>query len=995
MMSRSLIRRNPVLLVLVMLICSFYSCQQDSAGTIAGFELHPDFQMELLAGEPLLMDPVELKFDAAGRAFVLEMPGYPLRDAESRLILLEDKNGDGSFDHRQVFADKLQLASSFMPYREGFLVAAPPDLLYIRDTDQDNVADDYQKIMSGFSTGNLQHNFNGLTYGLDNWLYAANGGNSGKPYFVKDTSLRLDMRGDDFRFQLEPDRVDRVGESSGGYGLAFDQWGRMYETHNLEHVSQLVFENRYLEGVPASRRHALTVISDHEENGLSRIYPIGEQESRVNHPEQSGYFSGSCGITFYGGGAFPDAFNDNIFVADVVLNLIHLDVLSANGAANKTSRMREKAEFLASTDRSFRPVNLTTGPDGALYVIDIHRDVIEHPEWIPDEIEATMDLDAGKDLGRIYRITPKGQSLRASGSLTDLEPAALVEKLEDPNQWVRMTAQRLLVEKAEAAAIPVLKEMLKTSENALGRLHSMWTLSGMGQLSDELLQQALNDEAPGVRENAIIIAETGLPTDDQWDALLIEHLQDEDARVRMRAALAIGQIPVERFEATAAPLMPAVNTMLDNDMADDQWLILATVSALQKAALDFNSMLLQAANPLNEQQQQVGRMLARKIGTEYPTGQIAEFLTQMDNSAALDDPERAQWLDAIALGSKSNTSGKGDRKVTAALEKLEAKGDVALIRAAGNLREALGLPVSTKIRSTLAQAKKDLLDAQRSTEERLELLKLIALDNFDNRSEILYQLLDNRQPLALQKEALQQLWAADVESVGDELLTRWAGFGPEARKGAGNILLYKAYNHDRLLSALETGKVSVGELNFDLERRRELLFSDNEDTRRRAEALFTDAGVVTRKVALEKMQPALTMNGDIAKGKTLFESLCATCHRYGELGEDVGPVLTEIQRKSKASLLHDILDPNAAVDTKYLNHRIQTKGGDIYIGIVEQETDTDISLRMTGGQSVQISKSEVETFASLGQSLMPEGLEGGMSEQDMADLLAFLQQEII
>jgi putative heme-binding domain-containing protein len=276
----------------------------------------------------------------------------------------------------------------------------------------------------------------------------------------------------------------------------------------------------------------------------------------------------------------------------------------------------------------------------------------------------------------------------------------------------------------------------------------------------------------------------------------------------------------------------------------------------------------------------------------------------------------------------------------------------------------------------------------------LELLKLIELDNFNRRSDILYKLLDNRQPLALQQEALQQLWASDAKEVADELLNRWASFGPEARKGAGNILLYKTYNHDRLLSALEGGKISLGELNFDLERRRELLFSENDGIRKRAEALFSDAGVVTRKVAMEKMRPALDLKGDVAKGKALFENLCGTCHRYGELGQDVGPVLTEIQRKSKASLLHDILDPNAAVDTKYLNHRIQTNNGDIYVGIVEQETDTEISLRMIGGQSVQIPKKEVASFASLGQSLMPEGLEGGMNEQDMADLLAFLQQEV-
>lgn len=144
------------------------------------------------------------------------------------------------------------------------------------------------------------------------------------------------------------------------------------------------------------KQHTLSNISDHEENGTSRIYPIGQQDTRVNHPEQSGYFSGSCGILHYGGGAFGKEYDQTIWVADVVLNLIHVDKIMSDGASFKASRMQQKKEFMASTDRSFRPVNMSVGPDGSIYVIDMHRKVIEHPEWIPDEIEDSLDLDAGK-----------------------------------------------------------------------------------------------------------------------------------------------------------------------------------------------------------------------------------------------------------------------------------------------------------------------------------------------------------------------------------------------------------------------------------------------------------------------------------------------------------------------------------------------------------------------------------------------------------------------
>lgn len=973
------------------------ACQTDQSKELPGFEIHPDFQLELLASEPLILDPVELKFDASGRAFVLEMPGYPLREEESRLVLLEDTDGDGQYDHRQLFADKLQLASSFMPYREGFLVAAPPDLLYIRDTDEDKVADDYQVIMSGFSTGNLQHNFNGLHYGLDNWIYAANGGNSGHPYFVADTTIRLDMRGDDIRFRLDPPALKRVGESSGGYGLAFDSWGHMYETHNLEHVSHLVFENRYLEDLPAARRDALTLISDHDENGLARIYPIGEQESRVNHPEQSGYFSGSCGITFYGGGNFPEAFNNNLFVADVVLNLIHLDVLSPDGAAFKTSRMREKADFLASIDRAFRPVNLTTGPDGALYVTDIHREVIEHPEWIPDEIEETLDLNAGKDQGRIYRITPKNKKGKPYDvpDLSGQTSRELIQALGHANQWVRMTAQRLLVERQEHSVIPDLEQIVIESGSALARLHALWTLEGLDVLRGDLLRQSLKDEVEGVRESAIKIVETRIGTNSEWIPKLIERVADEAPRVRMQAALALSSIADPQFIKWSEEVRSAFHHLLQEQQATDQWLILAAAAALQRDAFLFSRHLLAGENKLNEQQQKVAEILARVIGKQHDTQTIASLLEDLNRHKHLSSTERASWIDGLATGWAMNVGEQIDEAVAKALEVTEAEAAIPLIHAAGKLRRTMGLPISDKIKASLARAKRDLLNDKLPVEQRLELLQLVKLEDFDQRKTVLYNLLDNRRPLVLQKEALQQLWAGNDPSVGPVLIDLWPSLGPETRKGAGDILLRKSYHHDVLMTALEEGRIKVGELNFDLERRRTLLFWSEPEIQERAKALLSDAGVVTRKAALEKMRPALEMEGDFNKGKELFSIHCGTCHRYADLGVEVGPVLTEISRKSKASLLHDILDPNAAVDTRYLNHRIETKDGNIFTGIVESETDAELSLLTIGGQQQTIRKDNIKSFSSLGLSLMPEGLESVISEQDMADLLAFLQQQVI
>lgn len=994
MKAASLLSRRAVFF-LILTLSFLGACRQSSFKTPPGFEIHPDFRLDLVAAEPLVFDPVDMEFDENGRAFVLEMPGYPLRDEDSRLVLLIDENDDGFYDRRHVYADDLGVASSFLPYNDGMLVAAPPKLVWLKDIDGDDIADERIALMDGFSAGNLQHNFNGLTYGLDNWIYAANGGNSGQPFFIETPAEKRPLRGEDFRFRIEEKILERVGESSGGFELAFDHWGHMYETHNLEHVSHLVFPGRYLEGLPTEPSHTLSIISDHEENGLSRIYPIGEQETRVNHPEQSGYFSGSCGITFYGGGAFPEGFNNQLFVADVVLNLIHIDLLSPDRASFKTSRNREKAEFIASSDRSFRPVNMTTGPDGALYLLDMRRDVIEHPEWIPDEIEATLDLAAGKDKGRIYRIAPKGNWAATRSELSIDQPNELVKALENKNQWTRTTAQRLMIQSQNEALIPLLESLFENTDEPLARLHSLWTLEGLGALKSELLIQAFGDPSPGLRENALKIVEIRLNDQPELADEVLKMTSDADDRVRMQAILTLSTLNEAAFLSRSQDITSALFRLLAQSSTDN-WTAMAAAAALQREAVAFCVDLFNGSQTtINENQLNVALTLARLTGRQNDVGQSTDLLRALQKSPTR-QTDRTAFIEALANGWERSAFVPGknppDRAVLAILTELEQEDSPTVIRATGRLRAAMGLPVSTKMKRQINEALANLGDQTTPLEKRLELLRLVALETFDKREQILYQLTDNREPWALQKEALEQLRLSNKASVGSQLLELWPNLGPQARKLAGNILLYKSFHHDLLLSALENGRIRPGELNFDLERRRVLLFSEDENIKARAEALFSDAGVVTRKEAIDQMRPALALKGETAKGEAIYKKRCGQCHQYGDLGQSVGPPLTEISRKSKESLLHDILDPNAAVDTKYLNHQIRTKDGNIHSGLIYEETDSEVRLRTTGGIETIIPKKDIENLSSLGISLMPEGQEKSMTQQEMANLLAFLQQ---
>lgn len=970
-------------------------CQSENSETLKGFQIHPQFILQLAASEPLVFDPVDMRFDENGRTFILEMPGYPSSDADSRLVELVDVNHDGAYDDRRIIDDKLGVATSFMPYKKGFLVASPPHLLWLIDTNGDGNIDTREKLMDGFSTGNLQHNFNGLTYGIDNWIYAANGGNSGEPFFENEPDSVLNLRGTDLKLDLENEVLRKVGRSSGGFKITFDDWGHLFETHNLKHVSHLVFEDRYLAKVPVSPQHTLMNISDHEENGTSRIYPIGEQETRVNHPEQSGYFSGACGITHYGGGAFPEAFNNHLLVADCVLNLIHFDVLASDGSTFKTSRMQEKREFLASSDRSFRPVNMSIGPDGALYVLDIHREVIEHPEWIPDEMEAKMDLNAGKDKGRIYRIVPKNNWSPVEFELKTDDSKSLVLALTSVNQWTRNTAQRLLVTEKRTDAIPFLKELVKTSNNPLARLHGLWTLEGLHALETSLLEKALKDPADGVRENAIKMAELRLNDESSLAEDLMALFRDSSGKARMQAMLSLSTLNDSSYNSLQEPIAKAVADMLA-DSENDVWAVRAMASVLERQALSFLQLLLnRESRHFDTIDVDLLSILSQKTGLDGTNKNIQSLLETL-NKTELKNEVKVVLIEALARGKGKNPTEKLDQNqrqgLMNALGKMEMQDDLGLIRATGDLRRATGLSVSPKIKSLIRDASKSVLNTRISVDERLEQLRLIGQDDFINHEELLYRLLDNTQPLALQLESLSQLKEANDKKVGERLLQLWPKLGPRARKEATDILLYQAHNHDALLSAMEKNEVALGEFNLDLERRRTLLFWSEKDIQERAQALFSDSGVVKRGDAIESMRGALAMEGTITAGAEVFKLQCAQCHRYGDTGEDVGPILTEVNRKSKESLLYDILDPNAAVDTEYLNHSLRTEDGTILTGLVFLETDYEIGIKMMGGSEKIVAKKDIEQFGSMGSSMMFEGFEKKINQQEMADLLAFLQQ---
>ena len=1021
-----------------------------------GFEIHPAFELELAAAEPVVVDPIDLAFDEQGRAFVLELPGYPDMERPARIVALSDRDGDGRWDVRRLFAGDLGMADSILPWRRGLLVAAPPDILYLEDTNGDGRADRRDVLLSGFVEGNPQHNVNALRYGLDNWIYGVNGGNGARPFWPDSPDEAIDIGQDDFRVDFraerEARRFERTGRGAGGFGMTFGPWGRTFGTHNLDHLSQLLIPRRYLGRLPASRQNARLRLAPHPDGGSAELFPIGDRQTRPNHPEQSSRFSAACAVTAYGGGAFDVAgLTDrglDVFVADPSANVVHRAVVDTTGAAAEARRGRAGVEFLASTDPLFRPVNLHIGPDGALYVLDMHRGVIEHPEWIPDTMEAALDVYEGDDRGRIYRVVPASGLPAWAEDFDGFDRSRLdelIEALGHENRWRRLTAQRLLVEDHGGAPpetlVGALRERMTGPGAPVGRLHAMWTLAGLDALDPEGLLALLQDSHPELRRNALLAVEEtlGAPAPGLAGAL-VNLIGDRQPGVRMQAILTAGLLlgsevfPGPEFgEAVAAAVVAGVERSVGEQPArsaagttarpdadrDGPWLRRAAVSVLADDPVASLRRLLESGGEGG-----VAADVIERVAQLVPADRIGEMVGDRAVLRALSEAgnDGPGAVRALLVGLAA-ASGAANAEVERAalldpLRRLRASHDDRLAEAPWRLSAALAVDVATEELALLDCAGWRAADPTREIPERLGALALFGLrrtwgagreeavpDCPEGRSaanrmalsggtwlERMGFLLEARQPEAVQRAAMAELAAAEEGSIAAYLIERWPYLGPAARRDAGSYLIRGRGRHGALLDALESGRIRLGEMNFILERRRFLLRSPDPDVRRRAAALFDDAGVVSRPEALAALRPALELDGDPERGEGLFLELCARCHRSGEMGGGPGPDLSGVGRKSAETLLHDILDPNAAVDTGYVNYIVETVEGDVFSGLLAEKENGGVVLRAAEDALIEVAAERIREVRSDGLSMMPEELEAGLEPTDIADLLAFLRR---
>lgn len=934
--------------------------------------VHPDFELQVVASEPNIINPVAVAFDETGVLWAVEMTDYPHgpqpgEEAKSRIKLLRDQDQDGFYETATVFADKLLFATGVQPWKGGLIVTLAGKVQYMKDTDGDDKADLVETWFTGFKEDNSQLRANHPTLGLDNHIYIANGLRGGSVIAThpewKKKAEQVPINGLDFRFHPLTGKYESIS-GIGQFGLTFDDYGNRFVCSNRNPNKHIVLENRYLKRNPylAVKSVYHDVSPDGED---SRVYAISR--TWTTSTLHAGQFTAACGVTIYRGGLFPHSFYGNSFTCEPTANLVHRDVLTPMGATYDSKYGRDQVEFIASRDEWFRPVNLANGPDGALYLCDMYRAVIEHPQFMPAELKERSDLNDGIDRGRIYRIVPKGTKIdkRVYTSLKDATPEQLVAALSSENAWQRETASRLIFERQNASIQPQLEQLVSSGKTEQSRILALWALEGLGKLSDTLIETALKDKAQRVVAQAVKLSEPRLSQNEQLKTKVLSLVKSADAPLRFQLAISLG-------EAKDGPsAVDQLASLMLNGAADPFTRAAVLSSAPEQTVEIFTSFLkqLQASDERQATQagitDAVGEMTA-VIGPRLKPGEIQETLSLIAglNSDALLPLQIAGFE---GLGNSLRRRGKSITEYQAKLSDKDQQ----------NLKKFYQKIVNTATNSKTSLA------------QRLDAISILKFVGFEISGETLLTLIQDGNSQAVKIAAIAAISPYSDPRIGEILMDGFATQTPGMRRAILDAMLANQDRTGLLLDAIEKDQIKISELgpsrSSSLQRHR------NPEIKKRAAALFAAAIPADRKKVLADYQKSLKLKADPLQGKLVFAKNCVTCHKIGEMGVNVAPDIGDSRTKTPEYLLTNILDPNRAIDANFFSYTIITIDGVVHTGIISSDSGASITLTQPEGKTITILKDEIDEMKSNGVSLMPVGLEKTIDPQQMADLISFIK----
>ncbi|REK09877.1 MAG: hypothetical protein DWQ37_17365 [Planctomycetota bacterium] len=932
---------------------------------LATFELADKrLTVELVAAEPEVDSPVAICWDADARMYVAEMIDYPTGPPGGRIRMLEDRDNDGRYEHATVYASGLPFPAGVLAAHGGLVVTAAPDLLFLKDDDGDGVADRKIVVYTGFGEGNQQLRANGLTWGIDNWVYGANGRSDGEIHKPDNAEGEpVSIRGRDFRVSLDGRRFEAVmGQSQ--FGQASDDWGERFLSWNTIPIRHVLFDQAFVDRNPRLASYAVRDIAEASETG--EVFPISPRPQTFNS-EPTDYYNALSGLTIYRGDALGRDYEDSAFVGESLTNLVHRRALSPDGPTFVSRRGEYDREFLAARDPWFRPVYLTTGPEGALYIVDFYRRWVEHPAFVAKSKRDDVDWREGAGHGRIWKVSRRENTWppKPQPRLSRATTAELVQQLESPGGWRRDTAHRLLVERNDAAAAALLRTLIAESDLPQAKVHALSIMQHLGRLEDGLLVRGIEDGDARVRRFAMRMAAPRLPKSQRLRETMLGLVDFPSPLVRFELARALAEIE-------GPDKVEALVRLADLEIRDEP-ISIAVVGSLGRSAGSFLNTLFDKHDTWrrNPSQQQV-RLLREAAAT------------------AADGTDDAQLTEAFRLIMHEAPSqvGPGDLAILAGIARgLEDRGH-ALRKLVDDPPERLR-QYEPPMRTLIAAARAMAAGQDETLEHRQLAVEVLGLVDSGSGPTLL-ALLDPRHDQALQTSAAEALGTAD-DATAQEMFTRWKDWTTATRRALATAALRSRATTAALVDAIEREDILPREL--DPATRDALAAVRDPAIEPRIEKLLAaQAAAHSREEVVDRFTASLDRMGERARGAALFEKHCLGCHTVQSRGHRVGPDLSGIASRSKEDLLVDLFDPSRQLVPQYAAYTLLTHNGQVLSGVLVSETATSVTLRRAEGAQDFVPREQIAELRATGKSLMPDGMEQQLNETDVADLLAFLQQ---
>ena len=938
---------------------------------VASMTLKAGFQANVFAAEPMIGQPMAFCWDAKGRIWIAENRDYETRqtgfanDGSSRVVILEDTDRDGVADNRKVFCEGIPFPSAMAVGMGGLWLGAPPNLLWVPDSDGDDRADwdNIQVKLTGWGIRDRHETLNSLIWGPDGWLYGLQGfatpSKVGKPLgkgklyrhgdkFPENIEFDgepVDINGGVWRYHPTKGRFEVVAHGfSNPWGIDYDARGQLFITACvIPHLWHVIPGGIY-------HRQGGSHFNPHVYSDITTI---------ADHKHQSAH----GGARVYQSDAFPSEYHGRIFMANIHEHAVLTDVLEKKGSGFVG---HHGDDFLLANNAQWIGFSMEVGPEGAVYVLDWHDADICGKEVL------------NKDTGRVFRIAPRQSQAdnfeNRYADLNAISDSALARLQNSPSVWHATQARTVLQHRSQSRAISKealdgLHEALAPGQSQERRLRALWTLHVTGSLPPSRLLAGLQDADAYMRAWSIqLLCEDRAPQVEALQQMAEMAVNDPSPVVRLYLAAAAQRIPAAASWQLLERLSMHSEDSADHNIPKMLWFALeplVTTDPLRALALAERCKI-----PM------VTRFIARRIGDE---GQFDLVIQKLDSA-----PVEQQL--SMLLGIRDATEGRFDMAPPGAWAAVYPK----LIQREGEIaRVAIQLSQQFGDAQAARQMLKELSNRSAREEDRRHAIQTLA---GRKRAELKTELVPLLDEAPLRREAIRAMSCFGDEVFAKELLARYAGFTAEEKQEAIQTLASRSNYGNLLTNAIAKGSVPKSDVPAHIARvLRRVVGNRFVDVWGPIDALGADKEALFEKYR-ELLSESALAQADPSQGRSVFSRNCAACHKLHGEGGSVGPDITGANRSNLEYLLSNILTPSAIIQDAYRMHMVLTDDGRVHSGIPVEENERYLKMRVANrDEPLSIPKAEIESQEIASVSMMPDGILVNLKDSEVIDLIRYLQ----